>query len=225
MSAFITVEGSDGAGKTTQLGYIADWLSTAGIDFVQTREPGGTLLGERLRDILLHNDSEEQLLVSNEAELLLMFAARQQHLNELVIPSLQTGRWVLCDRFTDATYAYQGAGRGIDPERIAVLENWVQGALRPDLTLVLDVDVETGVARSASRDADNGLDGNAAPDRFEQQNLTFKHAVRNCYLTRARAEPERIKVIDSGLTMEAVRAQVVTCLEQFRNSYQSRCRG
>jgi len=202
----ITVEGSDGAGKTTQLDLIEAYLHERGIDLVRTREPGGTAVGEKLRGILLKG---RHLDISNDTELLLIFAARQQHIDEVIRPALHAGRWVLCDRFTDATYAYQGAGRGISMDRIAVLEQWVQRGLRPDLTLVLDVDVEEGMRRSVSRNP------GTAPDRFEQQDLQFKQAVRRCYLDRAEADPDRIQVIDAAAAIADVDRQVQQVLRSF----------
>lgn len=207
-AAFITVEGPDGAGKTTQIAFIARWLKEQDIPVQLTREPGGTALGEQLRDLLLNRNS---LSIADETELLLMFAARQQHINEIILPHLNRGNWVLCDRFTDASYAYQGAGRGIPAERIRALENWVQGDLQPDLTLVLDIDVALGIRRSGDRNGDR----NNESDRFEQQGLGFKQAVRDGYLQRARAEPGRMKVIDAGLDLEPVQRQIVVALGDF----------
>jgi len=204
---FITIEGADGAGKTTQLNFVEEWISQRGIELVRTREPGGTALGERLRQILL---AANDLSISDEAELLMIFAARQQHLDQLIIPALEAGKWVLSDRFTDATYAYQGAGRGIAFERIEVLENWVQKGLQPDLTRVLDVNVETGMARSAGR----GLEA----DRFERQAITFKEAVRLNYLQRAAQMPERIHVIDASGSVQSVQHSLVAVLEGFWDS-------
>lgn len=202
--AFLTVEGSDGAGKTTQLDFIESWLSARQIDVVRTREPGGTEVGELLRNILLH---ETGLSISDETELLMIFAARQQHLQELILPSLELGKWVLCDRFTDATYAYQGAGRGIEEERIAILENWVQKDVQPDLTLVLDVDVTTGQRRSESR--------GSKPDRFEKEASDFKLAVRSCYLDRSEKNAKRIRVVDASGSIESVQQSIVRELKDF----------
>ena len=202
--AFVTVEGSDGAGKTTQLEFIQSWLSSKDIDVVRTREPGGTALGEQLRDILLNQTDVE---ISNETELLLIFAARQQHLQELILPALEEGKWVLCDRFTDATYAYQGAGRGIDSERISALENWVQQGVSPDLTLILDVDVSIGQTRSNTRGEN--------PDRFERQAREFKQAVRACYLDRGEKEAERVRVVDASGSVDAVQNAILRELNEF----------
>jgi len=176
---FITVEGQDGAGKSTNISVVQDYLSQQGISFVTTREPGGTRFGEQVRELLL-NSADDHL--GDKAELLLVFAARAQHIKEVILPALQQGEWVLCDRFTDATYAYQGAGRGLNTADIATLEQTVQGDLRPDLTLLLDVPVEIGVSRAGAR---------SDPDRFEQQHNSFKQQVRDCYLARAKVEPSR----------------------------------
>jgi len=200
---FITVEGQDGAGKSTNIGVIQEHLKQLGIKFVHTREPGGTRFGEQLRELLLNSGDEH---FGDKAELLLVFAARAQHLEEVILPALERGDWVLCDRFTDATYAYQGAGRGINKNDIVALEQNVQGDLRPDLTILLDVPVETGVSRAGQR---------SAPDRFEQQQLSFKKKVRNCYLERAKAEPARIKLVDAGESLEQVKQSVVEILTQF----------
>jgi len=208
--AFITMEGADGAGKTTQLNFIEDWFSQKGIELVRTREPGGTALGERLREILL---VASDLSISDEAELMMIFAARQQHLDQLILPALANGKWVLSDRFTDATYAYQGAGRGIAEKRIAALEAWVQKGLQPDLTFVLDVNVETGMERSAGR----GLDA----DRFERQAASFKEAVRLNYLRRAAQYPERMHVIDGGGSVQSVQQSLAMILEGFIASRKS----
>ena len=202
--AFVTVEGSDGAGKTTQLEFIHSWLTSKNIDVIRTREPGGTALGEQLRHILLN---QTDLTISDETELLLIFAARQQHLQELILPALAEGKWVLCDRFTDATYAYQGAGRGIEKERIAVLEQWVQHGLHPDLTLILDVDVTVGQARSKTRGED--------PDRFEKQAVEFKQAVRACYLDRSEKEANRVRVIDAAGSVDTVQKAILQELNDF----------
>ena len=202
--AFVTVEGSDGAGKTTQLEFIHSWLVSKNIDVIRTREPGGTALGEQLRHILL---DQEDLEISDETELLLIFAARQQHLQELILPALADGKWVLCDRFTDATYAYQGAGRGIEKQRISVLESWVQKGLHPDLTLILDVDVAIGQARSDRRGKD--------PDRFEGQAREFKQSVRACYLERSESYADRVRVIDAAGSVDTVQKAILRELNDF----------
>lgn len=202
--AFITVEGVDGAGKTTQMDFIEQWLADRGIDVVRTREPGGTDLGERLRDLLIQQTA---LRISGHSELMLVFAARRQHLEERILPALNSGRWVLSDRFTDATYAYQGAGRGIDAARIEILEHWVQEGLAPDLTVVLDVPTKLGMERSDRR--------GAAPDRFEEEALAFKQAVRECYLDRAARDPDRIRVVDAAGSVAEVRRALSNLLADF----------
>ncbi|MBX2867899.1 MAG: dTMP kinase [Acidiferrobacterales bacterium] len=201
---FITLEGADGAGKTTQLSFIEKWLVSKNIDLAVTREPGGTVFGEALRALLL---DKAQLEISDEAELLTVFAARQQHIQERILPSLEKGRWVLSDRFTDASYAYQGGGRGIDASRIAELENWVQAGLQPDLTILLDIDVDLGRERSSDR-------GNK-PDRFERQSIEFKAAVRKCYLDRAAQHPGRIKTVDASESIQSVQQQIDVILKEF----------
>lgn len=200
---FITLEGGEGAGKSTNLAYIRQWLQREGHQVVVTREPGGTELGERVRDILLHS---KQLHMTPECEMLLMFAARSEHLAKVIRPALAAGKVVLCDRFTDATYAYQGGGRGLAAERIAAIENWVQVDLRPDLTLLLDVPVEAGRERA-------GLRGE--PDRFERENNDFFTRVRETYLARAQAEPARMRVIDASRTLEQVEQQIGSVLEEL----------
>ena len=203
--AFITVEGADGAGKTTHLDFIQRWLTERGASVVRTREPGGTALGELLREILLDND--DAVPISDRAELLLIFAARTQHLDEVIVPALTAGKWVLCDRFTDATFAYQGGGRGIDDAAIAALERWAQGTLQPDLTVVLDVPVEVGEARTRRR--------GAARDRFERQAREFKQAVRRVYRARAAEFKQRIKMINADQSVEQVCAELETLLDTF----------
>lgn len=200
---FITVEGGEGAGKSSNLAFIRELLEQAGIQVLFTREPGGTQLGEDLRELLL---GHKHTGMSDDTELLLMFAARAEHLNQKIIPAMESGTWVLCDRFTDATYAYQGGGRGIDTNRINQLENWVQGALRPDITLLLDLPVEIGLERAKKR---------SEPDRFEREKIEFFEKVRSAYLSIAKASPERVKVIDAGKTLEQVQQQIQTVLEDY----------
>lgn len=200
---FITVEGSEGVGKSSNLDFIETLLREAGKDVVRTREPGGTELGETLRGILL---DARQKAICDDAELLLMFAARAQHLTEVIRPALAAGKWVLCDRFTDATYAYQGGGRGIPFARIAVLEQWVQGDLRPDLTLLLDMPVAAGLARAGAR---------SEPDRFEQEQIAFFERVRRAYLERARQAPERFRIIDASPPLPEVQDQIRKVMEPF----------
>lgn len=203
---FITIEGAEGVGKTTNIDFIKQLLTQANIDFIATREPGGTPLAENIRELLL---DAKQTSMSDDTELLLMFAARSQHLHELIKPALANNQWVLCDRFTDATYAYQGGGRGIDITRISKLEDWVQGALRPDLTLLLDVPVELGLERAANR---------SEPDRFEQEKIEFFHRVRDTYLQRAHAEPARYRIIDASLELTAVQTQIETVIQEALQS-------
>jgi dTMP kinase len=193
---FITLEGTEGVGKTSNLAYIKQLLDDAKINYIVTREPGGTPLGEALRGMLLSNDYKG---MSSDTELLLMFAARTEHVAQVIKPSLAKGQWVLCDRFTDATFAYQGGGRQLDMKRIAGLENWVLGDLRPDLTLLLDCPLEIGRARADNR---------STPDRFEQEKDAFFNRVRDVYLQRAKAEPNRIKVIDASVELVKVQGQI-----------------
>jgi dTMP kinase len=200
---FITVEGIEGAGKSTNLAYAADFLQHAGKEVVRTREPGGTPLGEDLRALLLGHRHDG---MAADTELLLMFAARAEHLHRVIRPALAAGRWVLCDRFTDATFAYQGGGRGIAHDRIATLETWVQARLRPDLTLFLDVPVELGLQRAGQR---------SDPDRFEKEHVAFFGAVRDRYLRIASADSRRVKVIDAALSLPEVQRQLSTELEHF----------
>ena len=200
---FITLEGSEGAGKSTAMEAVQSWAQQAGLDFVITREPGGTPLAEKIRELLLDKNHTS---MSDDTELLLMFAARAQHINELIQPSMATGQWVICDRFTDATYAYQGGGRGIDNERIAQLEQWVQGELRPDLTLLLDLPVEQGLARAGQR---------GDLDRFEQEQTAFFERVRAAYLDRARQFPRQYRIIDASQDIDLVRDQIFQVLTNF----------
>jgi len=200
---FITLEGSEGSGKSTNLTHIRNYLQQQGITLIETREPGGTPVGEAIRSLLL--DSRNTSMVS-DTELLLMFAARAQHLAELIIPALERGEWVLCDRFTDATYAYQGWGRGISQQRIAELETWVQGSLRPDYTLYLDVPVEVGLARASAR---------GEPDRFEREKTEFFERVRDGYLEQARRESERYRIIDASRPLAEVQSHLEQVLDQI----------
>lgn len=201
LGRFLSVEGIDGAGKSTQLGWIAQWLSQKGVAFVQTREPGGTSLGEKLRELLL---TEPMHL---ETETLLMFAGRREHLAQVILPALERGEWVLCDRFSDASYAYQGGGRGLPREKFLALEKWVQGSglhkIQPDLTLIFDVPLSVSQERmSAGR----------ALDRFEREAADFHARVRAAYLERAASEPERIRVIDANRTLEQIQAELAEIL-------------
>ncbi len=198
---FIAFEGLDGAGKTTQVRAVAEALRARGIEVATTREPGGTRLGERLRAILLGDER-----IVPDAELLLLFAARADHLETRIRPALGRGAWVLCDRFTDASYAYQGGGRGIPAERIAILESWVQRELRPDLTILLDLPVEASLARLSG-----GL-FRETRDRFERERVEFFERVREAYLERRRRRPERYRVIDAGLDVPEVTRAVLEAL-------------
>ncbi len=194
---FITVEGIEGAGKSTQMDVIGKFLDGKGIRVVVTREPGGTPLSEAVRELLLNPDNSG---MSMDTELLLVFAARAEHLHKVIRPALESGDWVLSDRFTDATFAYQGGGRGIEAARIAALEEWVQGGLRPDLTLLLDVPVEVGMARIAGR---------GQPDRFEREDGEFFQRIRTYYLQRAAAEPRRFRRIDATASVGQVSQEVL----------------
>lgn len=200
---FITVEGVEGVGKTTNIEFICQWLEQQGISYIATREPGGTPLAEDLRELLLSPRDEQ---VNENTELLLMFAARAQHLSEVIVPALKQGQWVLSDRFTDATYAYQGGGRGVSMEKIALLENLVQGELRPDMTLLLDIPVAQGLDRAKNR---------SEPDRFEQEKLNFFEKVRDCYLARATTKPDQYRVIDASQTLPQVQADLKNTLDTF----------
>lgn len=198
---FITLEGVDGAGKSTHVGFVADWLQQQGREVIVTREPGGTPLGETLRELLLHHDMDA------DTELLLMFAARQAHLAGLIRPALARGTWVVSDRFTDASYAYQCGGRGIAVERIATLEAWVQHGFTPDLTLLFDVPTQVaGARRAAAREA----------DRFEREADSFFSRVRNAYLERARAEPARIRVLDARRGIAELQAEIRQLLQGMK---------
>ena len=189
---FITLEGIDGAGKSTHVGGIADFLRGRGREVVVTREPGGTPLGEKLRAVLLSQ------AMTIDTETLLMFAARREHIAQVIAPALAQGRWVICDRFTDATYAYQGSGGGMAKDRIAVLERWVHDGLRPDLTLVFDVPVEVALARLPKE----------RKDRFESEDKAYFERVRAGYLERAAAEPHRVRVVDGSRPVNNVKKEV-----------------
>jgi len=200
---FITLEGSEGVGKTSNMEFIKTLLDKANIAYIETREPGGTPLGEALRNTLLGEDFKG---MADDTELLLMFAARAEHVAKVIRPALENGQWVLCDRFTDSTFAYQGGGRQLDVNRIAGLEQWVLGDLRPDLTLLLDAPVEVGRERAGKR---------SAPDRFEQERDAFFNRVRETYLQRAKNDPDRMKVIDASRDLETVISQVKDVLVDF----------
>ena len=199
----VTLEGGEGAGKTTVLHALRDALAATGADVVCTREPGGTPLAERIRELLLDPNHEP---ASPQAELLLMFASRAQHVRETLLPALKRGAWVLCDRFTDSSYAYQGGGRGLDAALIATLEREVVG-IRPGLTLLLDVGVDEGRQRARGRDL--------VPDRIERERDEFFERVRAAYLARAAAEPRRIRVLDAARPPDAVAADAVALLREW----------
>ncbi|MCX2779354.1 dTMP kinase [Microbulbifer thermotolerans] len=200
---FIVLEGGEGVGKSTNLQFVTSWLQERSISFVQTREPGGTPLAEELRELLLRRREE---VVDPVAELLMVFAARAQHLARVIVPALEQGQWVICDRFTDATYAYQGGGRQLDRALIEQLEQRVQGSLRPDKVLLLDLDPQTGLERAAST---------GAADRFESERLAFFQRVRAAYKERADAAPERYAVIDASRPLEQVQQQLHSELEKL----------
>ncbi|MCK4704084.1 MAG: dTMP kinase [Gammaproteobacteria bacterium] len=196
MSKFITLEGIEGVGKTSNRDYIRTLLEETGKQCIVTREPGGTPLGESLRELLLQHSDEQ---MSDDAELMMMFAARAEHINKIIRPALDAGQYVLCDRFTEATYAYQGGGRQLDVSKIADLESWVQGDLRPDLTIILDAPVEVGRERAGKR---------SAPDRIEKEKNDFFDRVRNAYLDLAKQHPERICTVDASVPLEQVQQQI-----------------
>lgn len=202
---FITFEGIEGVGKSTQVALASQWLERAGLKHQVTREPGGTPLAESIRELVLRPRDE---LLPPTAELLLMFAARAVHLANRIEPALTAGEWVLCDRFTDATYAYQGAGRGVDVTEIATLERLVQRGRQPDLTLLFDLPAEVGLKRAAAR-------GGTA-DRFESERVEFFERVRAGYLQRAQAAPARFRIIDASRPVQAVHQQVVGALDALR---------
>lgn len=201
---FITIEGTEGAGKSTALRFICDSLQAAGIEVVQTREPGGTEIAEKIREVLLRTYEERMQSIT---ELLLMFAGRAQHLATCIEPALAAGKWVISDRFVDASYAYQGAGRGVDTQYITALDNIIVGHHYPNLTLLLDVPVAVGYTRIKKR--------NDTLDRIEQEKMDFFERVRQAYLERAKADPTRVKVIDASLAMEQVQNQITTGLQEF----------
>lgn len=203
---FITIEGVEGVGKSTNIAFIKEFLEQRQVNLLVTREPGGTELAEQIRDLLLREYAEA---LNPTAELLLMFAARAQHLQSRIVPALTRGSWVLCDRFTDATYAYQGGGRQLDVGMIEILEQMVQDDLRPDLTIILDLDPETGLSRASQR---------GELDRFEREKLEFFQRVRRTYLQRAAAEPDRCVVIDAGQPLERVKSATLSVVETLFES-------
>lgn len=194
---FITLEGGEGAGKSTNLAFIRDWLSNRDIPFVMTREPGGTELSEKIRTLLLDKSNDK---MTTECELLLVFAARAQHIDEVIKPALAEGKWVVSDRFTDATYAYQGAARGLGFDRIKLIEDWVQQGFAPNKTFIFDLPVQIGMQRVRSRGGEI--------DRFEQEKIEFFEQVRQAYLTRASQTPERYCVLDASQALDQVQAQI-----------------
>lgn len=201
---FITLEGTEGAGKSTNLLFIEEWLKTQGIDVVVTREPGGTDISEAVREILL---DKRYSTMTAETEVLLMFAARNQHLQEKIFPAMEAGKWVVSDRFTDASYAYQGAARGLPYTRISELEHWVQQGFYPNMTFVFDLSIEEGMQRVKKR--------GEASDRFEEEQKEFFEKVRSAYLNRAKQAPQRYEIIDAGKSLDVVQAQVAKKLEQL----------
>jgi len=205
---FITIEGVEGVGKSTNIAFVESWFAERGIPYLKTREPGGTPLAESIRELLLQKRDEP---FDTTAELLLIFAARSQHLQQKIIPALQKGNWVLSDRFTDATYAYQGGGRQLSRETIVLLENLVQQQLRPDLTILLDLPVEIGLQRAAQR---------SDKDRFESERVDFFQRVRSAYLALVAENPTRYGVVDASVSLPKVQEQIRNILENF---YQTGC--
>ena len=200
---FITVEGIEGVGKSTNVAFLHDAIERRGIDVLTTREPGGTPMAERIREMLVEHGDE---LVPDITELLLMFASRSLHVNNVIQPALAAGTWVICDRFTDASRAYQGGGRGFPQMDINRLAEWVHGDLRPNLTILLDAPVATGMSRAGQR-------GN--PDRIEIERVDFFERVRECYLSLAEAEPERFVVVDASVDMDTVRASIESIVDRI----------
>ncbi|MGR8979928.1 MAG: dTMP kinase [Gammaproteobacteria bacterium] len=201
LGKFITLEGGEGLGKSTNLAFLSKYLQDRNIPLIVTREPGGTQLAEKIRELLLDENSEA---MTETTELLLVFAARAQHIRHVIEPALSRGTWVLCDRFTDATYAYQGGGRRMDERTISWLETLVQGTLKPDLTLLFDAPVEVGIARARKR-------GNF--DRFEQEKLSFFEQVRQAYLKQAELNPARIKLIAADRPLTEVQSSIIAEIE------------
>lgn len=200
---FITIEGVEGVGKSTNVAFVESWFAGRHIPYIKTREPGGTPLAESIRELLLQKREE---VFDNTAELLLIFAARSQHLQQKILPALKAGQWVLSDRFTDATYAYQGGGRQLSLQTITLLENLVQQQLRPDLTILLDLPVEIGLQRAAQR---------SDKDRFESEQVDFFQRVRSAYLARVAEHPARYGVVDASVSLPEVQEQIRHILENF----------
>jgi dTMP kinase len=197
---FITIEGVEGAGKSTAMRFIEKYLTERNIDFILTREPGGTEIAEAIRKVILEHYAEKMCPYT---ELLLYFASRAQHVSQVIKPALETGKWVISDRFTDASFAYQGIGRGIPEEHIATLETWIQGDLRPDLVLILDVDAKEGITRTKN---------SRALDRMETESLEFFQRIRKYYLEKAKQHPAKYKVIDAMQSTEKVEQQIIDIL-------------
>ena len=202
---FISIEGIEGAGKSTVIDFIKSFLQNVGIDHYLTREPGGTPLAETLREILLYPETNE--VIEPTTELLLMFAGREQHIKQRILPNLQEGRWVVSDRYVDASYAYQGGGRNMDVRLISYLDKYVVGHVYPDITLLLDVTPEMGFTRTAKRSTDK--------DRIEQEQVDFFHRVRDVYLERAAQDPARIKIINASLALPEVEKQIAVVLNEL----------
>tara|TARA_B100001778_G_scaffold331820_1_gene336941 strand:+ start:418 stop:1038 length:621 start_codon:yes stop_codon:yes gene_type:complete len=200
---FITLEGIEGAGKSTVIDFIENFITSSGYDVVKTREPGGTAIGEQIREILLNKNNDK---LTDDTELLLIFAARAQHLSEIILPNLTSNKIILCDRFIDASYAYQGAGRGIEQSKINLLENWVMPDIKPDLTFLLDLDPKIAFERTNKR---------SDADRFESEDIHFFEKIRQYYLERAENEPERFRVINSELSLEDVQEQIKNILKDM----------
>ncbi|HIM54412.1 MAG TPA: dTMP kinase [Gammaproteobacteria bacterium] len=200
---FITIDGVEGAGKSTQIEFVCEYLKAKGVNVILTREPGGTDIGEKIRTLLLSNSTGK---MHADTELMLMFAARNEHIQNKIMPALKQGDWVLSDRFTDASYAYQGGGRGLDVSRIAQLEQWVLQDFTPDMTLLLDVPVEIGMSRVESR---------GKKDRIELEATDFFNRVRQAYIDRSEQFPERIKLIDSSQTVEHTKQQIKVILDSL----------
>jgi len=199
LGKFITLEGIDGAGKTTHIEFIKKYLSDLGINFIMTREPGGTMLGEQLREILLHDD------MTAETETLLMFAARSEHIEKVIRPNLKKGKVVISDRFTDATYAYQAGGKGVKEKKIDILKEWVQGNLQPNFTFLFDVSVEVSIER---------LNKTRELDKFEREEKSFHENIRQKYLMLAKASPERFCILNSEKSIEEIQNQIKLKLDK-----------
>ena len=198
---FITIDGVEGAGKSTQIELICSYLHRKGIEVVRTREPGGTDIGEKIRSVLLDVDNKE---MHSDTELLLMFSSRNELIQNKIIPALNDGKWVVSDRFTDASFAYQGGGRMLSLDRIAKLENWVLGSFKPDLTFLLDISVEIGMTRVEARNA---------KDRIEQEERAFFERVRSVFIERSKIYPDRIKLINAERSVDEIQTQIQSIIE------------